>query len=91
MIRRSILALLLFSGCAAPPAPRSVLPPPPDPRLQIRILYVLEDGGVFRCDELSSAPEQRNFREIRAESDETFTRYSFTLNPEGPEHWWTSL
>lgn len=91
MKRVCLLALLLLSGCAAPPAPRSVLAPPPDPRILIRVLYVLEDGGVFRCDELASAAEQRNFREVRKESDETFTRYSFTLNPEGPDHWWTSL
>jgi hypothetical protein len=59
--------------------------------LHIRLLYALNGGGVFRYDEISSAPGCLNFREVRADRDETFTRYSFALHPEGPEHWWTSL
>lgn len=81
--------LMVLAGCASPrPAPSRVAE---DPRLHIRILYVLEDGGVFRYDEIASAPECRNFREVRAQCDETFTRYSFTLHPEDADHWWTSL
>lgn len=96
MKTRSLLLLaLLAAGCAPSAAPRPAPPPQPvsepDPRIQIRILYVLEDGGVFRYDELASAPGQRNWCEVRKEKHETFTRYSFTLNPEGPAHWWTSL
>ncbi|MCE9581973.1 MAG: hypothetical protein K8T20_05600 [Planctomycetes bacterium] len=91
MIHRFIplLALLLAAGCSAPP------PPPPaavaDPRLLVKVLYVLEDGSVYRYDELATAAEKRNFREVRTTCDETFTRYSFTLHPEDAGHWWTSL
>jgi hypothetical protein len=89
MLRRlAFLLPLALTACTSAP------PPPPaaaEPRLQIKILYVLEDGGVFRYDELASAPEQRNRCEVRTECDSTFTRYSFTLHPEGLDHWWTSL
>lgn len=89
MLRRLSFALpLALVACTAAPKPPDAAA---DPRLQIRILYVLEDGGVFRYDELASAPEQRNRCEVRTESDATFTRYSFTLHAEGPDHWWTSL
>jgi hypothetical protein len=84
-----VLALLALAGCSfSPPGPDA---PSHDPRLLIRILYVLEDGGVFRYDELASAPERRNFSEVRTDRDDTFTRYSFTLLAEGPDRWWTSL
>ena len=89
MLRRLYLALpLALAACSSPPPPRAA---ETDPRLQIKILYVLEDGGVFRYDELASAPEQRNRCEVRTDSDATFTRYSFTLHPEDQAHWWTSL
>ena len=100
MKTRSLLLLaLLAAGCAPAAAPPPAPPPAPapqpvsepDPRIQIRILYVLEDGGVFRYDELASAAGKRNWCEVRKEKDETFTRYSFTLNPEDTSHWWTSL
>ncbi|MEK7466729.1 MAG: hypothetical protein AAB074_04870 [Planctomycetota bacterium] len=89
MFRRFYIALpFALAACTSAPQPPAAAA---DPRLQIKILYVLEDGGVFRYDELASAPELRNFREVRTESDAAFTRYSFTLHAEGPDHWWTSL
>ncbi len=96
-----VLSLVVLSlvACGAPPPPRVAsttdLPEHPapqrDPRLHLKLLYVLEDGGVFRYDELASAAERRNRCEVRTESDSTFTRYSFTLHEEDPAHWWTSL
>jgi len=89
MLRRLSFALpLALAACTSAPQPADCAG---DPGLQIKILYVLEDGGVFRYDELASAPERLNFREVRTESDDAFTRYSFTLHAEGPDHWWTSL
>lgn len=88
MLRRlALLAPLALASCASPPEPAKAR----DPRLQIKILYVLPDGGVFRYDELASAPEKRNFCEVRTGSDAGFTRYSFTLHEEDLQHWWTSL
>lgn len=83
----ALLAPLALASCASLPPPEKAA----DPRLQIRVLYVLQDGGVFRYDELASAPEKRNFCEVRTDSDSGFTRYSFTLHEEDPQHWWTSL
>ncbi len=89
MIRSLPLVLLPFAlaACSTPPPAAAA----PDPRLQVKILYVLEDGGVFRYDELTTAAERRNWREVRSECDATFTRYSFTVHEEDPSHWWTSL
>ena len=90
MLRRLSLALpLALAACSSPPPTARAAAA--EPRLLIRILYVLDDGGVFRYDELASAAGQANRCEVRTGSDATFTRYSFTLNPEGPDHWWTSL
>ena len=87
-----LLPLALVACSSVPPtAPPAAVARPPDPRLHLKILYVLEDGGVFRYDELASAPERRNRCEVRTDRDATFTRYSFTLHEENPSHWWTSL
>ncbi len=82
-----VLLPLALAACSSPPTAAST----PDPRLQVKILYVLEDGGVFRYDELSTAAERRNRCEVRTECDATFTRYSFTVHEEDASHWWTSL
>lgn len=83
-----LITLLLAAGCSAPPRPVATAP---DPRLQVKVLYVLADGSVYRYDELATAAETRNFREVRTACDETFTRYSFTVHSEDNDHWWTSL